>query len=136
MRQQLMHWLDKRIEFERSLGIDFSARLKPLLDDPREALPVLRALDQDQRTTIGFAAWWLGWFGDPESALDALLADFHRPGYRYAILWILWDRNFAETRRLPGFKQLMRDAGLVDYWRQYGWGDYCKPLEGDDFECR
>jgi hypothetical protein len=28
----------------------------------------------------------------------------------------------------------MRDAGLVDYRRKYGWRDYCKPTTGDDFQ--
>jgi len=135
-RERLLHWLDKRIEYERSLGIVFSEQLKPLLDRPQEALAVLRPLVRDGHTAYGTTAWWLAWFGNPESALDALRVDFHQPGSRYAILWILWDSGFAEVRKLPGFKQLMNEAGLVDYWRHYGWGDYCKPVAGDDFECR
>jgi hypothetical protein len=40
-------------------------------------------------------------------------------------------------RTLPGFKQILRDAGIVDYWRATGkWGDFCKPVGSDDFECR
>lgn len=35
------------------------------------------------------------------------------------------------------FKEVVRGVGLVDYWRAYGWSDFCKPLAGgDDFECR
>ena len=31
---------------------------------------------------------------------------------------------------------LMRETGLVDYWRQTGeWGDVCRPVGDDDFEC-
>jgi hypothetical protein len=30
---------------------------------------------------------------------------------------------------------VIRDHGLVDYWRAYGWPDLCRPLDGDDFEC-
>ena len=60
---------------------------------------------------------------------------FSIPGYRYAALWWIWDPGLSGVRKLPGFKQLMREAGLVDYWRKYGWGDYCKPTTGDDFEC-
>ena len=30
----------------------------------------------------------------------------------------------------------MRELGLVDYWRAVGdWGDFCKPVGDDDFEC-
>jgi len=37
---------------------------------------------------------------------------------------------------LPEFKQLVRNEGLVDYWRVYGWPDLCRPLGDDDFQCR
>jgi hypothetical protein len=30
----------------------------------------------------------------------------------------------------------VRDLGLADYFRSSGnWGDFCRPLAGDDFEC-
>jgi TolB-like protein len=36
----------------------------------------------------------------------------------------------------PRFKQLVRGLGLVDYFRASGnWGDFCKPVGKDDFEC-
>jgi hypothetical protein len=42
----------------------------------------------------------------------------------------------AATRHTEGFKTLMRDVGLVDYWHETGnWPDHCRPLRGDDFEC-
>ena len=41
----------------------------------------------------------------------------------------------SEVRRLPGFKQLMTDLNLVDYWRAYGWADTCAPLDDNDFTC-
>ena len=37
----------------------------------------------------------------------------------------------------PRFKELMREAGLADYWRQSGkWADFCRPVGEDDLECR
>jgi TolB-like protein len=132
-RKLLLPWLDKQIEFERSRGGTFSAQMKSLLDKPDEALAVLRPLVG--RPGHPFLAAWLAWFGDHDTALEALRADFQLPGFRYAALWWIWDPGLAVVRKLPGFKQLMRDAGLVDYWRKYGWSDYCKPAAGDDFEC-
>jgi hypothetical protein len=38
-------------------------------------------------------------------------------------------------RRLPGFKQLVTDVNLDDYWRAYGWADHCRPVGADEFEC-
>jgi TolB-like protein len=132
-RRLLLPWLDKRIEYERSQGIDFSSRMKSLLDKPDEALAVLRPLVGGPLNYL--VTSWLAWFGDYGTALDAMRADFQRSGYRYAALWWIWDPGLSGVRKLPGFRQLMRDTGLVDYWRKYGWSDYCKPTAGDDFEC-
>jgi hypothetical protein len=132
-RRLLLPWLDKRIEYERTLGRESSTQMKSLLDKPDEALAVLHALFRNRHEP--FLADWLAWFGDYGTALDSLRADLQQPGYRYAVLWSIWGPGLAEVRKLPGFKQLMRDAGLVDYWRKYGWSDYCKPTTGEDFEC-
>jgi hypothetical protein len=44
--------------------------------------------------------------------------------------------RFRDVRRLPAFKDLLRDLGLVDYWRQTSnWGYFCRPLGDRDFEC-
>lgn len=48
---------------------------------------------------------------------------------------VLWRPAFRSVRRLPAFKQLMRDEGFLDYWLVYGWPDFCRPLVDDDFEC-
>jgi TolB-like protein len=49
----------------------------------------------------------------------------------------MWMPYMAEGRKLPAFKEFVREIGLVDYWRASGnWADYCRPIEGnDDFEC-
>jgi TolB-like protein/tetratricopeptide (TPR) repeat protein len=132
-RRLLLPWLNKRIDYERSQGVDFSSRIKSLLDKPEEALAALRPLVGGPANAM--VTSWLAWFGDYGTALDSMRTDFQRPGYRYAALWWIWDPGLSGVRKQPGFKQLMRDTGLVDYWRKYGWSDYCKPTTGDDFEC-
>ena len=47
---------------------------------------------------------------------------------------ILWMPEAEGFRRLPGFGRLMKDLGLVEYWKQYGWPDDCRPA-GDDIQC-
>lgn len=42
--------------------------------------------------------------------------------------------NFARFRAAPRFEQLVRDAGLLDYWRAVAWPDLCRP-KGDGIEC-
>jgi len=34
------------------------------------------------------------------------------------------------------FKNYVEELKLVDYWRTNGWGDYCKPVGNNDFECK
>ncbi len=47
--------------------------------------------------------------------------------------FLLWERL---PRDSASFKGLVRDLGLVDYWRSSGqWSDFCKPVGKDDFEC-
>jgi len=74
---------------------------------------------------------------EPELALTALRASLKRPGQDFSRFWNPWIIPYSKVRTLPGFKDLMREAGIADYWRTSGkWGDFCQPLAGDDFECR
>ncbi|WP_170185827.1 winged helix-turn-helix domain-containing protein [Pseudoxanthomonas dokdonensis] len=48
-----------------------------------------------------------------------------------------WNAPYSGLRAHPDFKRLLRQAGVVDYWRQSGrWGDGCAPVGVDDFQCR
>ena len=46
----------------------------------------------------------------------------------------LWSLEGAPLRRLPGFSQLVEELDLVDYWKQYGWPDDCRPA-GEAIQC-
>ena len=49
----------------------------------------------------------------------------------------LWNAPYSDLRSHPGFKQLLRETGVADYWRRTGrWGDGCGPVGTDDFQCR
>lgn len=47
----------------------------------------------------------------------------------------LWRPTAAPLRKTERFKALIRNAGLVDYWRARGWPDLCRPVDADDFVC-
>jgi hypothetical protein len=64
-----------------------------------------------------------------------------------AIMFELTHPAMAEVRQLPGFKELVTrlrigndsasSTTLVEGWRRFGWGDFCRPIRGgDDFECK
>ncbi len=47
----------------------------------------------------------------------------------------LWAPEFVEVRKTQRFKAFVRKIGFVDYWKQKGWADLCRPRGPDDFEC-
>jgi tetratricopeptide (TPR) repeat protein len=50
-------------------------------------------------------------------------------------IYAIWRPVYRDTRKLPRFKEFVRDIGLVDYWREYGWADFCRRVGENDFEC-
>lgn len=49
------------------------------------------------------------------------------------LLW-MWLPVFDEARKLESFHTLLSNAGLPEYWHQYGWPKVCTPLE-NSFNC-
>jgi hypothetical protein len=47
----------------------------------------------------------------------------------------LWHPFYAPVRKTERFKAFERKAGMVEYWRAYGWPGQCHPTTGDDFAC-
>jgi TolB-like protein/DNA-binding winged helix-turn-helix (wHTH) protein len=146
-RNQKMHWLIGREELAaaRAMAIDdpLNAAMLSSLDAPEQALTELRSAYaeaiQDDKNHPSYVsrrlrdiALWAGHFNDTALALNALRAavDEWYPQITYA-----WLPQMAETRRLPEFKTHLRDIRMVDYWRQYGWGEFCSALGEHDFEC-
>jgi TolB-like protein len=52
--------------------------------------------------------------------------------YRLSNVWRLIAHGDGNN---PKVKALMRNAGLVDYWKTHGWPDRCRTKGEDDFEC-
>ena len=42
--------------------------------------------------------------------------------------------NAGFLRQDPRFRELVVESGLLDYWRKWGWSDYCA-ADGDSFRC-
>jgi TolB-like protein/DNA-binding winged helix-turn-helix (wHTH) protein len=103
---------------------------------PERALQELRILYADERYADQIArrrlAVWAAYFGDPELALRAMTDAVTGSALNGFVFWF---PVFSKVRQLPGFKDLMRELGMVAYWRVYGWPEHCRPSRGDDFEC-
>ncbi len=109
-----------------------------LLDSPEAARSELHRLYKDPTynhpLTRSVIAVWASYFGDHELALKAFLKSSEE---RVLTTNVIWRPIHKGMRRLPGFKDLVQDLGLVDYWRSSGnWGDFCRPVGHDDFECQ
>jgi TolB-like protein/DNA-binding winged helix-turn-helix (wHTH) protein len=111
--------------------------MRSQLGKPQAALAELRRLAKGQNYphdtwSRSELAYWAAYFGDPEFSLR-LLHDVPRDP---SMAFVLWRSILKDVRRLPGFKDLVRDLGLVDYWRASGnWGQFCRPTAEGDFEC-
>jgi hypothetical protein len=138
--------------YDRSVVMDRNARLRAVLpsvqqaaafdpaaflDDPDAALPELRAelgrVPDPGALSPFMIALWADYFGDADLALEALATSYRLLGVVYTNPW---DGALRRVRGHPGFKDLMRELGYEAYWRETGeWGDHCRPVGEDDFEC-
>jgi TolB-like protein len=72
------------------------------------------------------------YFGDPEFALLVYKEELSQSLFRFRRAWYPF---FSDMRKLDGFKDLITELGLEEFYRTYDWPDYCRPLGDDDFEC-
>jgi TolB-like protein len=106
------------------------------LDSAEAVLDILHTVYADETaqwaSKLDDIALLAAFFGDHELALEAKSREARLTIVR---LQSIWFPVMAEVRRLPGFKQLLTDLKLVEYWRSHGWADFCRPLGADDFTC-
>jgi len=69
--------------------------------------------------------------GELNIALDVLTTD-DVPTEAEFIMFFMSET--APLRQTEYFRRLVVESGLVDYWREWGWSDYCRPDE-ESFIC-
>ena len=69
--------------------------------------------------------------GAPERALEPYEEAFSTG----SDVGVLWHPTYGVVRKTERFKQVVRNMGLVNYWRERGWPAFCRPVGADDFAC-
>jgi TolB-like protein len=87
--------------------------------DPNSYFSFVQALNGSPDVLLQGLDLWLNGIGTP-TALP---------------VFYIWHPALAPARKTERFKEIVRKAGLVDYWRARGWPDLCHSTTGDDFEC-
>jgi TolB-like protein len=122
-----------------NLPVKIDASFASKFDDESAACAVIREAFEDpvnqEALRMSVISILAGMFGDRDIVLSALrrsLVNFD--GFMADVnIWLPYDPGM---RTDPRFKVLLRDLGLADYFRTSGnWGDFCKPVGTDDFEC-
>ncbi len=115
---------------------EFSRAVLRDLSEPHKVLAVLRTTLNDANaiwpSKYNDIALIAAYLGDPELALEAVAREFRLTTIR---LFTAWYPVMREVRALPGFRELMVEINLPEYWRSHGWTDHCRPIGELDFEC-
>ena len=125
----------------------FLLDLGGVLDDREAMLAILREAAKDptydgNRAAIAFQMETADALGDADLAVDALRRfleaseGFADGSMHHDTYWQFWTAPHSGIRVHPEFKRLLVQTGVADYWRKTGrWGDGCKPISADDFQC-
>jgi TolB-like protein/tetratricopeptide (TPR) repeat protein len=97
------------------------------------ALEILNAIAREHPRLEGLAYSFLYDFADPSPVFDAIDEMIERGDGLYAF-WRMWEPQFTHLRNHPRFREIAKRVGFLDYWRQFGWPDQCRP-DNDDFSC-
>jgi TolB-like protein len=112
-------------------GAELNRRLAQYLDQPVRAVDAIHdlAAAASRRNFVGFIPGvWAAYYGHPQLVIK--LARAMSVG-----ALTFWRPLMRDVRKQPEFKDLLREYGLVDYWRAHQWAECCRPTDDLDFEC-
>lgn len=128
---EIRRWLERAVEYEQPGAMGIHSAMLETFGDREAQLRTLESAFRSSHSTDYYVIVWAAYLGDQVLALDAMR--------RSPDLWAIWLPVVADIRREPEFIDIIHTTGLPEYWQEFGWGDFCRPLEaGSDiaFECR
>ena len=138
----------KLLQLNKDFDTAFFRDLGNALDNREAMLAIVRKALADEAYGGGrnFAYWWTNVadaLGDAELTVAVMHKDLEASeGFRERTMTqfpyiAFWNSPYSNARAHPDYKKLLVQAGVVDYWRQTGkWGDGCKPVGAEDFQCQ
>jgi hypothetical protein len=116
------------------LSVERYQRFRPQLELFPRLLRTAPSKAARSQTLPSLSDWSFIFFhiGAPERVLDR----FDDPTQGYTDISLMWHPTYASLRKTARFKEIVRDMGLVTYWRERGWPSFCRPTSGDDFACQ
>jgi TolB-like protein len=136
------------IQQSKRFDTPFFRDLGKVLDDRAAMLAIVRKAlaDEAYGGGIGSAYVWTNVadaLGDVDLTLAAMSQDleaesgFSAHSMAQFPYVAFWNAPYSNVRAHAGYKKLLIKAGVADYWRQTGkWGDGCRPVSKDDFQCQ
>ncbi|NOR18933.1 MAG: hypothetical protein GQ538_02440, partial [Xanthomonadales bacterium] len=126
---KLVSWFPECIRARDNLSLAAG-----VIDAMRETMVQINAGQLDE--TLGFYAKGQiircsSWLKEPDLAFALLLSD-EVP--TEVVFLNMFGPDVTVLRQDPRFRKLVVETGLLDYWRQWGWSDYCE-ADGDSFRC-
>jgi DNA-binding winged helix-turn-helix (wHTH) protein/TolB-like protein len=123
----IQHWLQRLIGEPVFSHQDIIRKMDEVFGDRDASLAFLRDAFESRPKDDYAVMQWAGYYGDDELVLKAMR--------RSGNLWSFWTPLHAGVRQTDEFKEIVQDMGLVEYWREFGWPDFCRPVGNSDFEC-
>lgn len=146
--QAALRALYERLRQDAAFDTPFFRDLGTALDDRDAMLALVRKALADEAYGGGPDALYVvtnvaDALGDADLTVAAMRRDLEQwEGFEAGTMAqqpyvVFWNSPYSGVRAHPGFKALLVQAGVADYWRRTGrWGDGCGPVSADDFQCR
>lgn len=126
--EHIQTWYSRAIELVSPQAANVLQRLRELHGDRERSLAYLDSIYQQDANNDFLVAIFAGYYGDADRVLDTFR--------RSSDLWVFWYPLFKEVRASRDFARLVQDMGLVRYWREYGWNDFCDETQSGVVSCR
>jgi TolB-like protein len=130
----ILEWLESQDQLPPIAISCFRARQDPAVMEQLPALVDAYLSDHGDEDRNGWLTPCLTQVGQVERAASMVLQPV-KDNWQVINQFWLSDPAAGLLRQSNAFRQALGDMGLLDFYRQFGWPDQCRPLGDEDFVC-